>query len=197
MRKTLQAKRLDFPKSQRNFTVLSEVIFYTLPGFLLFGKDKGYKFVKELDNIITLTYVLYCLTRYNYRPRRSWGKVMFLQASVILLTGGVCSGGGAWSRGGAWSQGVWSRGCLVWSGGVPGLGGLVPGVLVRGGCLVETPRDSHCYWNTFLFISVIDGTNTVAVPGGTRTPHPLRSNFFHFHAVFSKNLPNNSFSSPA
>ena len=26
-----------------------------------------------------------------YRPQRSWGKVMFLQASVILLTGG---GGG-------------------------------------------------------------------------------------------------------
>ena len=26
---------------------------------------------------------------YYYRPQRSWGKVMFLQASVILLTGGV------------------------------------------------------------------------------------------------------------
>ena len=26
---------------------------------------------------------------HNYRPQRSWGKVMFLQASVILLTGGV------------------------------------------------------------------------------------------------------------
>ena len=25
----------------------------------------------------------------NYRPQRSWGKVMFLQASVILLKGGV------------------------------------------------------------------------------------------------------------
>ena len=25
----------------------------------------------------------------HYRPQRSWGKVMFLQASVILLTGGV------------------------------------------------------------------------------------------------------------
>ena len=25
-----------------------------------------------------------------YRPQRSWGKVMSLQASVILLTGGVC-----------------------------------------------------------------------------------------------------------
>ena len=29
--------------------------------------------------------------RSHYRPQRSWGKVMFLQASVILLTGGcVC-----------------------------------------------------------------------------------------------------------
>ena len=26
----------------------------------------------------------------NYRPQRSWGKVMFLQASVILSTKGVC-----------------------------------------------------------------------------------------------------------
>ena len=25
-----------------------------------------------------------------YRPQRSWGKVMFLQVSVILLTGVVC-----------------------------------------------------------------------------------------------------------
>ena len=62
-----------------------------------------------------------------YRPQRSWGKVMFSQASVILSTGGVCSRG---------------RGCLVsggrWS-------------------LVETPRDGYCcgrytsYWNAFLF----------------------------------------------
>ena len=28
------------------------------------------------------------LIAHNYRPQRSWGKVMFLQASVILLTGG-------------------------------------------------------------------------------------------------------------
>ena len=32
----------------------------------------------------------------NYRPQRSWAKVMFLQASVILLTGGVYL---VWSRG--------------------------------------------------------------------------------------------------
>ena len=28
-------------------------------------------------------------SQFNYRPQRSWAKVMFLQASVILLTGGV------------------------------------------------------------------------------------------------------------
>ena len=26
---------------------------------------------------------------YNYRPQRSWGKVMFSQACVILFTGGL------------------------------------------------------------------------------------------------------------
>ena len=45
------------------------------------------------------------------------GKVMFLQVSVILSTGGAWSGP-VWSRRGAWSWGA----------------------LVRGGCLVETPR---------------------------------------------------------
>ena len=70
-----------------------------------------------------------------YRPQRSWGKVMFLQASVILLTGGgagpgsrwggrgVCSGGG----GGAWSAG---------KGGVPGPGGY----LLQGGAWWRPPR---------------------------------------------------------
>ena len=78
---------------------------------------------------------------YFYRPQRSWGKVIFSQASVILLTGGgVPAPGGGCSQGGVWSRGV------VWSWG----GGLVP-----GGCIVETPRDGHCcgryasYWNAF------------------------------------------------
>ena len=88
-------------------------------------------------------------TIFYYRPQRSWGKVIFSQACVILFTGGVgcvC----AWSAEGAWSWAgcmvpgdcAWSWGtvhgpwgvCLVW--GVPGperyvvLGGYVPG---RGG----------------------------------------------------------------
>ena len=33
-----------------------------------------------------------------HRPQRSWAKVMFLQTSVILLTGGVCSRGGCVSQ---------------------------------------------------------------------------------------------------
>ena len=40
---------------------------------------------------------------YFYHPQRSWGKVIFSQASVILLTGGVCLVLG----------GVCSGGCLV------------------------------------------------------------------------------------
>ena len=46
-----------------------------------------------------------CSLLYIYRPQRSWGKVIFSQASVILSTGG-----GSWSRGGAWSLGgAWRR----------------------------------------------------------------------------------------
>ena len=69
-----------------------------------------------------------------YRPQRSWGKVIFLQASVILSTGGS-------GPGGYLVQGVSAPG------GVPG----------PGGCLVETPRDFTAagqyasYWNAFLF----------------------------------------------
>ena len=64
-----------------------------------------------------------------YHPQRSWGKVMFLQASVILLTGGgacvVAGGGGghAWLPGGCvWSLGV----CMVVGGmrGCRGVGGM-------------------------------------------------------------------------
>ena len=52
---------------------------------------------------------------FNYRPQRSWGKVMFLQASVILLTGGgVCLVLGGLLRGGAWSWGVSALGGAWW-----------------------------------------------------------------------------------
>ena len=49
-----------------------------------------------------------------YRPQRSWGKVIFSQASVILSTGGgvcVAGGGGVRGRGGMHGWGVWQGGC--------------------------------------------------------------------------------------
>ena len=87
---------------------------------------------------------------FNYRPQRSWGKVIFLQASVILLTGGGAGPGGLCSRGGG---GLVLRGVLG-PGGFLGLGG--------GGAWWRPPRDGHCcgryasYWNAFLF-KHIDG----------------------------------------
>ena len=35
-----------------------------------------------------------CHSKACYRPQRSWGKVIFSQASVILLTGGMSALGG-------------------------------------------------------------------------------------------------------
>ena len=42
-----------------------------------------------------------------YHPQRSWGKVIFSQASVILLIGGVCG------RRRAWQGGVRGRGACM------------------------------------------------------------------------------------
>ena len=76
-----------------------------------------------------------------YRPQRSWGKVIFSQASVILLTG----------RGGTSSWGVFPPGGCSLLGSASSQGVPPPGGLV------ETPRDSYCcrryasYWNAFLF----------------------------------------------
>ena len=40
------------------------------------------------------------VTNFNiYHPQRSRGKVIFSQASVIVLRGGGCCRGSAWSRG--------------------------------------------------------------------------------------------------
>ena len=53
----------------------------------------------------------------NYRPQRSWGKVIFSQASVILLTGGR-----AWQGVGEWGH-AWLGGGVCGEGGVCGKGG--------------------------------------------------------------------------
>ena len=67
---------------------------------------------------IKLTVCLMGKFVFNYRPQRSWGNVMFLQASVILLMGGgVPPPGGVCSQGGVCS-GVSARG-----GGGGGAGG--------------------------------------------------------------------------
>ena len=70
----------------------------------------------------------YCLQRPDfYRPQRSWGKVIFSQASVILSTGGhVCLGGmcawggmcgwGVCMAGGAWQGACMAGGGHVWPG---------------------------------------------------------------------------------
>ena len=60
---------------------------------------------------------------YFYRPQRSWGKVIFSQASVILSAGGVPGPGGC-----------------AWSGGVPGPGGMVPGGNPPGRLLLRAVR---------------------------------------------------------
>ena len=85
-----------------------------------------------------------CSLLYIYRPQRSWGKVIFSQASVILSTGGGPGPGGAWSRGGgAWSWVGWGG---AWSWGVPG---------------GDPPRDGYCcrryasYWNAFLLMKCL------------------------------------------
>ena len=91
--------------------------------------------------------------KYHYRPQRSWGKVIFPHASVILLTGGlsapggvVCSRGvsalGVSALGVSAPGGVWSGGCLlpggVCSGGdVCSLGDLVWRVSAPGGCVLQ------------------------------------------------------------
>ena len=60
---------------------------------------------------------------YYYRPQRSWGKVIFSQASVILLTGGGCLLlGGSGPRGVPAARGVPALGGCLLQGG-SGLGG--------------------------------------------------------------------------
>ena len=103
-------------------------------------------------------FLIFIPTEHNfYRPQRTWGKVIFSQASVILSRGGGLPGprvGGGWSWGGLLSGG-WSgpRGCLFW-------GCLVQGGLLPGGCLVwgvsglgvngGDPLYAS-YWNAFLW----------------------------------------------
>ena len=114
----------------------------------------GHSVVGPATGMLTLTY---SICNFNaVHIYRSWGKVIFSRASVILFTGGVWSGGsgprGHLVWGGClvqWAPG-WGclvRGCLVL--GVPGPGGAwfrgvwSGGSGLRGeGCLVETPPET-------------------------------------------------------
>ena len=71
--------------------------------------------------------------KHNYRPQQSWGKVMFLQASVILLTGGH-----------AWLRGV----CGFFRGGMSGFSG---GACVGYDEIRSMSGWYACYWNAFLY----------------------------------------------
>ena len=94
---------------------------------------------------------------FNYRPQRSWGKVIFSQASVILLTGRNASSRGCFLLGGCFLGG-----CFL--GGVPPPRGELPpgGASSRRG---GPGGDGYCcgryasYWNAFLLnclLTVID-----------------------------------------
>ena len=75
-----------------------------------------------------------------YRPQRSWGKVMFSQACVILFTREACvvaGGGHAWLPGGyAWLLGghAWLLGGMHGCQGVCGCWGVC---MVKGACIVK------------------------------------------------------------
>ena len=85
---------------------------------------------KNMLNILGSTYLGRDRIIFTAR-KRSCGKVMFLQVSVILFTGGACSRGGACSQSGGVSA---PGGRGVWSGGVPAHGGcLLGGCLLLGG----------------------------------------------------------------
>ena len=92
---------------------------------------------KNMLNILGSTYLGRDRIIFTAR-KRSCGKVMFLQVSVILFTGGclllrecLLPGGGVSGPGGACSQGVPAPGGVC-SQGVPSLGGSGPGGVPGG-----------------------------------------------------------------
>ena len=116
------------------------------------------------------------LSNHFYHPQRSWGKVIFSQASVILLTGGgaipACLAAGR--QGVAWSQQDLFRGGGV----VSAPGGWVPGLEGRacswgGGCGLLLWSSVMPFWFGGL---LIEGSLLVWSLGGAeghnrRAPH--------------------------
>ena len=99
-----------------------------------------------------------------YCPQRSWGKVIFSQVSVILLTGGMSAPGGVCSRG-VYSQwgvcllprgvsapgGICFRGCLL-PGGVCFWGGVCSQGGVPGG---DPPLERPLLWAVRILLKCI------------------------------------------
>ena len=85
---------------------------------------------------------------YYYHPQQSWGKVIFSQASVILLTGYLVPGVfalGVPGPGDAWSRGA----CSV------GRGGLLPGDLLPGDVPGGNPPGRPLLWAVRILMKCI------------------------------------------
>ena len=89
--------------------------------------------------------------KHFYRPHRSWGKVIFSQACVILFTGGTCVAGGVRGRGCVARGPAWPGACMaggwcmagrrVWlAGGGVWLGGCA---WPRGACMASGKGGMH------------------------------------------------------
>ena len=72
-----------------NVGILSQFVFYRITTFAFSETQNMDKMIfpiiwlNEVDKYLMYIY-------HFYRPQRSWGKVIFSQACVILFTGGVC-----------------------------------------------------------------------------------------------------------
>ena len=66
-------------------------VFQVYPHFSRFYRSSGNpELFPKLIFLILVSCEFIRLDFNNYWPQRSWSKVMFLQASVILSTGGIC-----------------------------------------------------------------------------------------------------------
>ena len=90
--------------------------------------------MKCISNVATVFTVSVIFSGCNDRPQRSWGKVMFSQACVILFTGG----------GHAWLLGVVST-----------------RMVARGACVVGghvwLPGGMHGYWGACVVVGGVHG----------------------------------------
>ena len=97
----------------------------------------------------------------NYRPQRSWGKILFSQASVILSTGGgACMAEGVR---GWWGLACMARGHAWWGGGMCGRGACVAGGMCGWRHVWRGMHDRECVWQGTCVIGGVCDTH--APPG--------------------------------